>query len=166
MALSPVYAAILQDLNKAVAVSQPEDVLQFCANWVGWGHSVIPAHLLTVSCHRPVQCKAGGAADSRSCFNRSGRSCSRKIKVAIVAFWSWHSWKCSPEEGLTALARLWRLLVWGVVADVASRRWRYSPCSCSPTRYASGSEYAASVQLGPQRILRWSFSILGNSPSS
>lgn len=34
MALSPVYAAILQDLNKAVAHGQPEDVLQFCANWV------------------------------------------------------------------------------------------------------------------------------------
>ena len=34
MALSPVYAAILQDLNKAVSQSQPEDVLQFCANWV------------------------------------------------------------------------------------------------------------------------------------
>lgn len=34
MALSPMYAAILQDLNRAVAISQPEDVLQFCANWV------------------------------------------------------------------------------------------------------------------------------------
>jgi len=34
MTLSPMYAAILQDLNKAVAQSQPEDVLQFCANWV------------------------------------------------------------------------------------------------------------------------------------
>ena len=37
MALSPMYAAILQDLNKAVAQNQPEDVLQFCANWVSRG---------------------------------------------------------------------------------------------------------------------------------
>lgn len=28
------YQAILQDLNREVARSQPEDVWQFCANWV------------------------------------------------------------------------------------------------------------------------------------
>lgn len=46
MALSPVYAAILQDLNKAVAHGQPEDVLQFCANWV----SVLSLLSLSLSC--------------------------------------------------------------------------------------------------------------------
>lgn len=34
MAHLPSYSAILNELNRDVARNQPEDVLQYCANWV------------------------------------------------------------------------------------------------------------------------------------
>lgn len=67
MALSPMYAAILQDLNKAVAMHQPEDVLQFCANFVSSPRRAAARWLalsllcVLVSCPCPLSMRKGAA---------------------------------------------------------------------------------------------------------
>ena len=57
---SEAYSAILNELNREVTKAKPQDVWQFCANWVSAfiaGRSCTRSHVVTV-----VQWQIGGAA--------------------------------------------------------------------------------------------------------